>query len=291
MTKRTGTIPRRPLGTTGADVSAVGLGGYHLGSARTPREATRIVHAALDAGIDFFDNAWEYHEGESEKRLGAALEGRRHQAFLMTKVCTHGRDAKVAMKQLEQSLKRLKTDYLDLWQIHEVVWEDDPEHHFAKGGVIEALDRAKKEGKVRFTGFTGHKSPQIHRKMLDQGYPFDTCQLPLNCFDASFRSFEEEILPLLNERGIAPIGMKSLGGTGMPEKEIDHRPGGNPLRDEPSDCDIGQRDRIDEGPRAERCDRSRFQTDDRPRDEATAKEGRRRCEGGTFRALQDLDAA
>lgn len=219
MTKGTGTIPRRPLGTTGADVSAVGLGGYHLGSARTPREATRIVHAALDAGIDFFDNAWEYHEGESEKRLGAALEGRRHQAFLMTKVCTHGRDAKVAMKQLEQSLKRLKTDYLDLWQIHEVVWEDDPEHHFAKGGVIEALDRAKKEGKVRFTGFTGHKSPQIHRKMLDQGYPFDTCQLPLNCFDASFRSFEEEILPLLNERGIAPIGMKSLGGTGMPVKK------------------------------------------------------------------------
>lgn len=219
MAKKTGVIPRRTLGATGVEVSILGLGGYHLGSAKSAKEATRIVHAALEAGIDFFDNAWEYHEGESEKRLGAGLEGRRHQAFLMTKVCTHGRDAKVAMKQLEDSLKRLRTDYIDLWQIHEVVWEDDPEHHFMKGGVIEALDRAKEEGKVRFTGFTGHKSPEIHRKMLAHDYPFDTCQLPLNCFDASFRSFEEEILPKLNDRRIAPIGMKSLGGTGMPVKK------------------------------------------------------------------------
>lgn len=212
-------IPRRAFGTTGVQVSAIGLGGYHLGDARSAREATRIVHAALHAGIDFFDNAWEYHQGESERRMGAAIEGRRGQVFLMSKVCTHGRDRKTAMRQLEQSLKRLRTDYLDLWQVHEVVYEDDPDHHFARGGVIEALEQAKKEGKVRFVGFTGHKSPEIHMKMLTHDFPFDSCQLPLNCFDASFRSFEHQILPLLNERGIAPIGMKSLGGSGTQVKK------------------------------------------------------------------------
>jgi len=132
----------------------------------------------------------------------------------MTKVCTHGRDAKVAMRQLEDSLRRLKTDHIDLWQVHEVAYGGDPERHFMKGGVIEALDKAKQKGLVRYTGFTGHKDPSLHLKMLSYGYPFDACQMPLNVFDATFRSFEEQVLPELARQGIAAIGMKSLGGEG-----------------------------------------------------------------------------
>ena len=207
-------IPRRALGRTGEYVSAIGLGGYHLGTVPNERDATRIVHEAVDAGITFLDNAWEYHDGKSEDRMGKAIVGRRERVFLMSKVCTHGRDATVAMRQLEQSLRRLKTDYLDLWQVHELAFYNDPERHFAKGGVIEALDRAKSQGKVRFVGFTGHKDPAIHLKMLSYDYPFDTCQMPLNCFDATFRSFEQQVLPELQRRGIAPIGMKSMGGEG-----------------------------------------------------------------------------
>ena len=207
-------IPRRPLGTTGEYVSALGLGGYHLGSVDAERDAIRIIHEAIDAGITFMDNAWEYHEHVSEERMGTAIADRRDRVFLMTKVCTHGRDAKVAMRQLEDSLRRLKTDYLDLWQVHEVAFYNDPERHFAKGGVIEALDRAKREGKVRFVGFTGHKDPALHLEMLARDYPFDCCQMPLNCFDATFRSFEQRVLPELLRRGIAPIGMKSMGGEG-----------------------------------------------------------------------------
>ena len=195
-------------------MSAIGLGGYHLGNIASRRSAVRLVQAAIDAGITFLDNAWEYHEGESERRMGEAIEDRRDRVFLMTKVCTHGRDAKVAMRQLEESLERLRTDYVDLWQIHECVYDNDPALHFARGGVIEALDRARQQGKVRFVGFTGHKDPSIHLAMLAHEYPFDSCQLPLNCFDGSFRSFERDVLPELLRRGIAPIGMKSLGGTG-----------------------------------------------------------------------------
>ena len=207
-------IPRRAFGRTGDYVSAIGLGGYHLGTVSTEKEATRIIHEAIDAGITFMDNAWEYHDGRSEDRMGRALDGRRDRVFLMTKVCTHGRDAKVAMRQLEQSLRRLKTDYLDLWQVHELAFYNDPERHFARGGVMEALDKAKAQGKVRFVGFTGHKDPAIHLKMLSYDYPFDACQMPLNCFDATFRSFEQQVLPELLRRGIAPIGMKSMGGEG-----------------------------------------------------------------------------
>ena len=215
-----GAIPRRPFGRTGETVSALGMGGYHLGLVKNEREATGLVHAAMDAGITFFDNAWEYHEGRSEERLGKALTGgRRQQVFLMTKVCTHGRDARTAMRQLEQSLRRLRTDHLDLWQVHEVVYAGDPERHFMKGGVIEALDRAREKGLVRFVGFTGHKDPALHLQMLSYGYPFDSVQMPLNCFDATFRSFEQQVLPELLRQQIAPIGMKSLGGEGQPAKK------------------------------------------------------------------------
>ena len=209
-------IPLRPFGRhADQSVSALGLGGYHLGTRAVrargdPRSSTR----AIDAGITFMDNAWEYHDGESEERMGRAIADRRERVFLMTKVCTHGRDATVAMRQLDQSLRRLQTDHLDLWQVHECVYYNDPDRHFARGGVIEALDRAKREGKVRFVGFTGHKDPEIHLQMLSHGYPFDSCQLPLNCFDASFESFEQRVLPELHRQRIAPLGMKSLGGAG-----------------------------------------------------------------------------
>jgi predicted aldo/keto reductase-like oxidoreductase len=214
---RTGSqeIPRRPFGSTGEVVSALGLGGYHLGAIGSEREAVSLVRQAIDAGIAFMDNAWEYHDGVSEVRMGKALaNGWRQRVFLMSKVCTHGRDAKVAMRQLEDSLRRLKTDYLDLWQVHEVAYAGDPERHFMKGGVMEALDRARQKGLVRFVGFTGHKDPALHLQMLSYGYPFDACQMPLNCFDASFRSFEQQVLPELARQGIAAIGMKAFGGEG-----------------------------------------------------------------------------
>jgi len=168
------------------------------------------------------DNAWEYHDGVSETRMGKALaNGWRQKVFLMTKVCTHGRDAKTAMRMLEESLRRLKTDYLDLWQVHEVAYWGDPERHFAKGGVIEALDRAKAKGLVRFVGFTGHKDPALHLQMLSYGYPFDSCQMPLNCLDATFRSFEQQVLPECQRQGIAAIGMKTFGGEGdMVKKRV-----------------------------------------------------------------------
>jgi aryl-alcohol dehydrogenase-like predicted oxidoreductase len=208
-------IPTRPFGRhTDVTVSALGLGGYHLGSVKSVRESVRIVHAAIDAGVTFFDNAWEYHEHESEERMGRAIEDRRERVFLMTKVCTHGRDARVAMRQLEESLKRLRTDHLDLWQVHECVYYTDPDLHFARGGVVEALERAKREGKVRFVGFTGHKDPDIHLRMLAHGYPFDSCQMPLNVFDGQFKSFEQRVLPEVLRLRIAPIGMKPFCGQG-----------------------------------------------------------------------------
>jgi uncharacterized protein len=205
-------IPRKPLGKTGEHVSIIGMGGFHLGTIGEQKDIDQIVHEAIDAGVTFFDNAWEYNDGRSEEVAGKALKGRRDKIFLMTKVCTHGRDKRVAMRQLEQSLKRLKTDHLDLWQIHEVVYENDPDLHFKKGGVIEALDMAKREGKVRFVGFTGHKHPSIHLKMLAHNYPFDTVQMPLNCCDGTFRSFEQNVLPEVLKRGMGALGMKSLGG-------------------------------------------------------------------------------
>jgi aryl-alcohol dehydrogenase-like predicted oxidoreductase len=209
-----GEVPKKALGRTGVQVSAIGLGGYHLGSAETDQAANEIVAKALDHGINFFDNAWEYHDGLSEERLGRALRGKRDRAVVMTKVCTHGRDKKVAMRMLEESLRRLQTDHLDVWQIHEVIYDNDPDLIFAPNGAAEALLAAKQQGKVRFIGFTGHKDPDIHLKMLSHDFPFDTVQMPLNCCDASFRSFETHVLTEANRRGIAALGMKSLGGSG-----------------------------------------------------------------------------
>ena len=212
MKSAIGGVPRRSFGRHSTElVSALGLGGFHIGKIGTDREAVKVVHAAIDAGVTFLDNAWEYHDGKSEIRMGKAIRDRRERVFLMTKVCTHGRDARTAMRQLEDSLRRLQTDHLDLWQIHECAYYNDPERHFAKGGVVEALERARKDGKVRYVGFTGHKDPEIHMEMLSYRFPFDSCQLPLNGFDATFRSFEQVVLPELNKQGIAALGMKSFG--------------------------------------------------------------------------------
>ncbi len=213
-----GEIPRRRLGRHNEDVSALALGGYHVGTIKSQREAIGIVQAAIDEGITFLDNAWEYHEGRSEEVVGKAIADRRDRVFLMTKVCSHGRGERVAMRQLHESLRRLKTDHLDLWQIHECVYYNDPERHFEDGGAVDALLEAREQGKVRYIGFTGHKDPAIHLEMLAQEFPFDTCQLPLNGFDATFRSFEQQVLPELARQGIAPLGMKSLGADGRAVK-------------------------------------------------------------------------
>ena len=210
---RSGEIPRRRLGRTNVEVSALGVGGHHLGDFKSADEAFRLIHEALDAGITFFDNCWEYYNGETENILGRGLKGRREQAFVMTKVCTHGRSGEMAMQMLEQSLRRLQTDHLDLWQIHAISYDNDPELAYAKGGVIEALDLAKQQGKTRFVGFTGHKDPTFHLRMLELGYAFDTVQMPLNPFDASYHSFERQVLPEAARRGLAVLGMKSMGGT------------------------------------------------------------------------------
>lgn len=211
-----GQIPLRRFGKTDVHISALGLGGHHLGAAQLETTAIEIVHRAINAGVTFFDNCWEYNRGKSEDWLGKGLKGRRDKVFLMTKVCTHGRDAALATQMLEQSLRRLQTDHLDLWQIHGVTFQNDPDLFIRKGGAAEALLKAKKDGKVRFLGFTGHKDPDIHLAMLNTGFPFDAVQMPLNPFDANFFSFEKKVLPVLNQRGIAALGMKPIGGHGEP---------------------------------------------------------------------------
>ena len=213
-----GTIPVRQFGKSDVKISALGLGGHHLGAAPDQHTAMRIVQEAVDGGVTFFDNCWEYHRGRSEMWMGAGLKGRRDKIFLMTKVCTHGRESALAMQMLEQSLRRLQTDHLDLWQVHGVAFDNDPELFIRPNGAAEALRTAKEQGKVRFVGFTGHKDPAIHLKMLNVGFPWDSVQMPLNAFDSQFHSFERQLLPELNKRGIAALGMKAINGHGEPVK-------------------------------------------------------------------------
>lgn len=208
------TMPTRLLGSTGVTTSIVGLGGFHMGMPAEESESIRIVHSAVDHGITFMDNCWDYNGGKSEERMGKALEGAyRNKVFLMTKI--DGRSKPIAMDQLEQSLKRLRTDVIDLVQIHEIIRPGDPATCFAEGGCIEALVQAKKAGKIRFIGFTGHKDPDIHLAMLAEAdqhqFLFDTVQMPLNVMDAHFRSFEKKVLPVLVEKKIAVLGMKPIG--------------------------------------------------------------------------------
>ncbi len=204
-------IPTRPLGDTGVEVSILGVGGWHIGAIVDKPEAIRVMHAAIDEGINFFDNSWDYHGGGAEEIMGDALsrDGKRKKVFLMTKNCE--RDYIGSMRCLEQSLRRLRTEYLDLWQFHELDFDNDPDWIFEKGGLRAALE-AQKAGKIRFIGFTGHKSPAIHLAMLDKPHPWDTVQMPINVMDAHYRSFAKEVLPVCNKRKIGIIGMKSLGG-------------------------------------------------------------------------------
>jgi aryl-alcohol dehydrogenase-like predicted oxidoreductase len=203
----------RKLGRTGERVSAIGLGGFHLGFAKDLDEAVRIVRSAVDRGINFLDNCWDYHLGESERRMGAALrDGYRDQVFLMTKF--DGRTRKSAAHQIDESLQRLETDHVDLIQFHENIRLEDPDRFFAPDGALEALLEAKKAGKIRFIGFTGHKDPLVHLRMLEVAaehkFRFDTCQMPLNVMDAHFRSFGRQVLPKLVELGMGVLGMKPL---------------------------------------------------------------------------------
>jgi aryl-alcohol dehydrogenase-like predicted oxidoreductase len=215
----TGAIPLRQFGHSDAKTSVLGFGGHHLGEAPDVKTAIRIVQEAVDGGITFFDNCWEYRRGKTELWMGAGLKGRRDKVFLMTKTCPHGRDASLALQMLEESLRRLQTDHLDLWQIHGMAFDNDPELFIRPNGAAEALTRAKKDGKVRFVGFTGHQNPNVHLGMLNTKFPFDSVQMPLNAFDYSFtRSFERQVLPELNRRGIAALGMKPLNGHGEPIK-------------------------------------------------------------------------
>jgi predicted aldo/keto reductase-like oxidoreductase len=213
--ERRGDMLYRPLGSTGVSVSAIGLGGAHVGKMPDADESIRLMRAAIDRGITFFDNSWDYNGGASEERMGKALhDGYRDKVFVMTKF--DGRTRAAAAKQIEESLRRLGTDHVDLLQIHEVIRLDDADRVFAEGGGMEALLAARQAGKTRFIGFTGHKDPSVHNRMLDvaqaHGVRFDAVQMPLNVMDAHFRSFEREVVPRLVRERIGVLGMKSMGG-------------------------------------------------------------------------------
>jgi uncharacterized protein len=211
----TSDMPYRTLGRTGEKVSVIGIGGYHLGKPNLgPQESIRIIRSALDEGVNFLDNCWDYNNGESEIRMGQALrDGYRKKAFLMTKI--DGRNKLTATKQLDESLKRLGTDRIDLLQFHEIIRESDADRVFATGGALEAVLEAQKAGKVRYIGFTGHKSPEIHLKMLATAsahdFKFDAVQMPLNVMDHHFSSFEAMVLPVLVRQNIGVLGMKPMG--------------------------------------------------------------------------------
>lgn len=214
MSRNHGEIPQRMLGSTGERVSIVGLGGHHIGRQADEKESIAIIRTAIDNGITFMDNCWDYNDGESELRMGKALhDGYRQRVFLMTKI--DGRDRNTAEGQIEQSLRSLQTDVIDLLQMHELIFESDPDRIFAPGGAIEALETARRAGKVRFIGFTGHKSPDILLRTLDmameRGIRFDAVQMPLNVLDAHYDSFEQKVLPMLIAGGIGAIGMKPIG--------------------------------------------------------------------------------
>jgi uncharacterized protein len=206
----------RPLGTTGAEVSVIGMGGSHLGQATVDEDtAIRLIHEGLDRGINFLDNAWDYNEGRSEERVGKALAqgGYRQKAFVMTKI--DGRTKEIAANQIDDSLKRLKVDHIDLLQHHEVIRYDDPDRIFNEGGSMEAVIAAKQAGKIRFIGFTGHKDPHIHLYMMEvaqkHGFHFDTVQMPINIMDAHFRSFSQLVVPQAVKQQIGILGMKCFG--------------------------------------------------------------------------------
>ena len=206
-------LPKRPLGKTGLQCSVLGMGGFHLGAIAEQSAVNDVVAKAIDHGVNIFDNAWVFRNGLSEEKLGFALKGKRENVIVMSAVPVQS-DANAALRMLEASLNRLQTDHLDVWQIHEVIYHNDPERIYAPDGILEALSKAKKQGKVRFAGFNGHKHPAINIEMIKRGYAFDVMQMPLNPLDPGYRSFESSVLPVAAQHGIAVIGMKSMGGSG-----------------------------------------------------------------------------
>lgn len=218
LPQKDGKMPMRQLGTTGEKVSILCVGGFHLGRLPSEAEAVRLVREAVDSGVNFLDNAWDYHAGKSERWMGKGIKGIRDKVFLMTKTLSGDRSYESGMRQLEESLERLDVDYLDLWQIH-AISDGDAQKMFRKGGVVEALEKAREQGKVRYIGFTGHRSIKGFLDILKEKYPFDACQLPLNCFDYNFKSFEKEVLPELVKQKIGVVAMKSMGGTSKPLDE------------------------------------------------------------------------
>ncbi len=220
---RSGDMIYRTLGKTGERVSAIGIGGSHIGQASSEQEAIRIIRSAIDRGITFMDNCWDYANGKCEVWMGNALaDGYRKKVFLMTKF--DGRTKAATAKQIDESLQRLQTDVLDLIQYHENIRMEDPDRFFAEGGPVEALMDAKKAGKIRYIGFTGHKDPVVHLRMLEiaaqHKFHFDTAQMPLNILDASFRSFAHQVVPKLVEQGTAVLGMKPLANGAIPRNNI-----------------------------------------------------------------------
>jgi uncharacterized protein len=213
-----GGMPMRSFGKTGAKVSQLGLGGWHVGVQKEVAESVRLIRMAMDHGINFLDNSNDYNEGQSEIRMGEAIQGRRDQVFLMTK--HNFRDRKSALRDLEMSLKRLRTDHLDLWQFHSIERVEDPDWLFAKNGAIEAAELARKQGKTRFIGFTGHKNPEFHLKMLGKAYAWDAVQMPLNVLDPHFRSFERLVLPEAIKRNLGIVGMKPMAFQNAPKTGV-----------------------------------------------------------------------
>lgn len=209
-----GEMPYRMLGSTGVKVSCIGLGGFHLGQSHLQEDdAIKLFHSAIDRGINFSDNSWDYNQGESERRVGKALKGGyRDKVFVMTKF--DGRTKGSALEQLDESLQRLQLDHIDLWQFHENIRLEDPDRFFADGGAREALLEAKQKGKIRYMGFTGHKDPMVHLRMIElaekNNFKFDTLQMPINVMDAHFRSFTKEVVPVAQKNNIAILGMKSM---------------------------------------------------------------------------------
>ncbi len=223
-------VPRRKFGRHDFTISSLGLGGHALASAPDEQESARMVDVALDLGVNFFDNCWDYYQGRAEELMGRLIAGKRDRIFLMTKVCAGHKAGKsavdpvqggkeLALRMLDESLRRLGTDHIDLWQLHAMALIEQVDAAFAPGGVVEALDEARRQGKVRYVGFTGHTNPDVHLAMLSHGYPFDACQMPLSAIDGSTDSFQRKVLPEVVRQGIAPLAMKSLSGHARPVKD------------------------------------------------------------------------
>lgn len=217
-----GPVPKRKFGRHSEMVSSLCLGGATLAGMKSLEEATQVVHAALDMGVTFFDNAWEYSNGRAEEWMGAAMKGKRDQVFLMTKVCTHnpGNESKAkALEMLEDSLRRLQTDHLDLWQVHQILTDAEADSIFIPDGVLAAIEQAKKDGKIRYCGFTGHARPKVHLRVLSHKYPFDSVQMPLSVFDAGEGGFQKLVLPEAQKQGLAILAMKTMGGNAKAIKD------------------------------------------------------------------------